>query len=479
MPNRKDEILEAEKLKSFLKQAELLKYFTKENLLRLNRGEQTTFIKNVHYEGKVWDGMFQLIADQDGTYILHFNKCAVPIEIPDKVLGKKLSGSEKTLLQNGDVIGPFRVGNHEIYFHIDKDTNSIAVYFPKNIGIPDEIMGYRLSSFEKRMIDGGNAIGPKVFCADGHYFIGHFSVEKHEGLYLWKTHYDKELSKREAAKLSSKYNEPPEVNINREMTELQQQILFVPPPPEREILESIPIPYYPLDNESLGKTLKNKDISLYQNNTFNIITLNIKKEKGIPAELFKYSFSQDEINRLKNGETLHNRTFTFASGDKIKANVNLTVYGEINRIELQINSKKKNGHEQYIESGQKFDLSELSVRDKQIMDLLDKRYVRELNSMAENGIKPSTTLKNLIYTNTTLNDNDKRMVTAVFNLGTFPANSQSKPEPQIRQNEASNEIAMSSSKTVRPKIAASRDNKSNLNNKRHVTSSVRSLFHDM
>ncbi len=478
MPNNREIIPDTEILINYLKKAGLLQYFDGENIKRLNRGEPTSIINNVHYEGKVWDGTFQLIEDQDQAHILHFKKCKVEIEIPDKVHGKKLSSVEKSALMRGEAIGPFIIGNQEIYLHLDNVSNTIAVYSPNKIGIPDEIMGYKLSSFEKRLLDGGNTIGPKVFCADGHYFIGHFSVDKKDDLYMWKTHYDKELSKREALNLIPRYNESQKENEPEGLTELQKQIFFIPPPPERKALQNVPIPYYPFDNEAMGKELKNKDVSLYRNNTFNLITLNIKKNKGLPRELFKDTFSGEDITHLKNGETLHCRNFTFVSGDMVTGDILLKEFGEINRLTIQIKAQKKKGQESYTETDQKFNIGDLSHRDRQIMDSLDKRDVKSLNYLAENGVKPSWELRRLIYANSRLKDSDKRMVAAVFNIDPMPDNSLNKREVNGNRNNSS-ELLLTSGKTEKPKISRLGNNFSRSYNKRHIAMSLKNLFHDM
>ncbi len=479
MPINSETILDYEILRNYLKNAGMLQYFSDENLLRLNRGESTNIINNVHYEGKVWDGVFQLTEDQDGAHILNFKKCEVALEIPDKVLGKKLTSVEKAALRQGEVIGPFLTGKQELYLHLDNVSKTIAVYSPNKIGIPDELMGYKLSSLDKRLLEGGNTIGPKVFCADGHYFIGHFSIEKKDGLSLWKTHYDKELSKKEAFKQIPKYNELSEVNVPGGLTELQKQIFFIPPPPERKNLQKIPIPYYPLDNEAMGNALKNNDISLYRNNTFNLITLNITKNKGLPKELFNDTFSAEDIAGLKNGETLKNRNFSFNSGDMVKGSISLIEFGEINRLTIQINSQKKNGQKEYIETVQKFDISAFSHRDRQIMDLLDKRDVKSLNSLAENGVKPSAALRHLIYTSKKLQDSDKRMVAAVFNIDPIPYNSLNTMESKVKRNDTSTELLLDSGRIEKPKITAPEKNFSTGYNRGHISSGIKGLFHDM
>jgi hypothetical protein len=229
-PEVNDAILESGELRTFLKKVHLLKYFSESDFQRLNHGRLTSVIRNVHYEGKIWDGSFQLIIEEDGSHTLHFKKCNVRIDIPDKVLGKKLSRRDKESLLAGEAIGPFKIGKHDMFFHVDRESNTISLYSAKIIGVPEEIMGYKISGKDRELLEEGSSIGPKVFSVNGHNFIGHFSIEERDGLYLWKMQYDKELTKYEAAELTKKYNESQGLNVSNAygMTDIQKQIFFMP-----------------------------------------------------------------------------------------------------------------------------------------------------------------------------------------------------------------------------------------------------------
>jgi hypothetical protein len=61
-----------------------------------------------------------------------------------------------------------------------------------------------------------------------------------------------------------------------------------------------------------------------------------------------------------------------------------------------------------------YDLRKFSQNDQLFMDLVDKKDVKALQNLAENGIKPSENLNQLIFLNTRISDRDKQTMAAIF-----------------------------------------------------------------
>lgn len=477
-------IMNADLLEETLSKSDLLGYFSADDLKRLNEGKLTSIIKNVHYQGKILEGRFLIYIETDGSHTLHFKKCNNEIVIPEKVLGKKLSGKEKNLLAKGEAIGPFLIGKNEMYFHVDREFNTFTMYSPKGIGLPNDFMGYKFSSNDIQLLNSGKSIGPKVFCADGHYFMGSFSIDKNEVLYLFNIQYDKELPKSDALKLVTKYNDSQYNNGIHGLTDLERQAFFVP---------SIPVVTDKIndtsscfsDNTPTGYAFKNESYSFYYNQAFEFITFDIAKKIGIPGKLFGNTFSYEELTRLQKGETLHNRILTFVSGDRMNANISLWDYDEMNRgmnrIIIQINSQRKKEQEEYIETLQKFDIQKFSRNDQLIMNLVDKKDVKALNNLAENGIKPSENLNRLIYFNSNIGENDKNRIARIFNNNPDEVRLMN---PMTSQNNVKNpeqNPSMNAGKLNNSKIKdAGKFQKNETDHqKRNFAYSIKNLFNDM
>ncbi len=483
-------LFDEEKLKSSLEKAGYLEYLSENDLKTLNAGLKTSVVKNVHHEGKVMDCSFQILVDSDGKTKLHLNKIKEELDIPDKILGKKLSKAALAELANGKPIGPFNIGKHDLYFHVDKNTNTISMYCANNLGIPNEMMGYKFSDSEKSELDKGKVLGPKVFYAEGHYFIGQFSIEKQAEVNLWKTNYNKGLSKEEALKLITRYNNTKE-NSPSVFTDIQRKALFIPD--HSPVKEDMTLIHNSYEGDKTLKSyiVKSNDQSntLVYNYTLNSYYLNMDKNLGFPERMFKNSFTEEEIRRLKKGEILQDKTFTFNSGDKINANLKLIdKEGKYSMI-FQINSIRKHGEEKFLVSNQSYDLQKFSEHDKLIMDLVDKKDFKVLNKFIESGIKPSEDINRLIFSNSRIDDNVKQQIANILKPDPKLLNSSKiglgKDKSVAGSKDNSPEIPITSKDIKNPKIPTVDEirnkgaNKGVNKNKTHVASAVKGLFNDM
>lgn len=102
------------------------------------------------------------------------------LEIPNEVLGHKLTDKEKQDLMNGERVQiNGKKGN--VYLEIDSDLNSIIVLSEKELSIPDRIGGYELSNADKYLLANGYSLDNKLLKDGNGYFIADISLtpDKH------------------------------------------------------------------------------------------------------------------------------------------------------------------------------------------------------------------------------------------------------------------------------------------------------------
>lgn len=109
---------------------------------------------------------------------IHYKK--ERLEIPNEVLGHKLTDKEKQDLMNGERVQiNGKKGN--VYLEIDSDLNSIIVLSEKELSIPDRIGGYELSNADKYLLANGYSLDNKLLKDGNGYFIADISLtpDKH------------------------------------------------------------------------------------------------------------------------------------------------------------------------------------------------------------------------------------------------------------------------------------------------------------
>lgn len=91
--------------------------------------------------------------------------------IPDSIYGKKLTKKQKDDLVNGNVI-VLSSKKGDIMLQVDKDLNSVIVRSEKELSIPAQIGGYKLTAADKYLLANGYSLENKLMRAPkGEYII--------------------------------------------------------------------------------------------------------------------------------------------------------------------------------------------------------------------------------------------------------------------------------------------------------------------
>lgn len=496
---RKREIYPTQALKDFLEKENILKHFSEKDIARLAIGEYSSLIENVHLNGNVSDGKFFIAKDED-TFKLHQIQKSHIIDWPDDILGKKLTKTDHENLFNGKMLGPFDLYDNKMFFRFDKDLNKITLHTAKNIGVTDRLNeiptpqnekfgGYFFTDQEQNLIANGKEVGPKVFCADGAWFLGSYSREDKAMEVISKVTIHKPISESEAKKLISVYNNTASKKSDSKLDPIQKEAFFIPAPPVLNEAKSVSKSTTEIHSKSYS--IERKSVKLDYNDTFNYVSLTFDKKNGLPEEIFKNSFNQKDLDNLKTGKILENKEIQLKNGDKINANIQLVEVGDKYQLIFIINSHKQKGKNLVIDKSNLYPLQKYSAQDKLVMDLIDQKDFKGLNSIVESGYKPSEDIQKLIYSNISLSDNTKMVVAKTFKTEPDLVNSlhfnqalgTGKSPLALDSGKQTSDIKLSSSKDTDshqiPSPNKIKNKKEKNGNKHHVLNGLKSMFNDM
>jgi hypothetical protein len=172
----------------------------------LEFGERV-FLSNMKREdGSVIDGEVFLKPGKDNQPEMHFNFKREELVIPDKLLGKTLTEEEKTTLENGRMVGPIKHKEGEFYLQADLKLNQIVIKSDKELGIKNEIGGYKFTDSEKLMLAEGGKLGARVYKGEQGYFVAEMQMTPDKrGITVSNI---KSISNNEAKELIQKLNFP-------------------------------------------------------------------------------------------------------------------------------------------------------------------------------------------------------------------------------------------------------------------------------
>lgn len=108
---------------------------------------------------------------ENGVSILYRKE---KLEIPEKILGKRLSEKDRLELAEGGRI-QIRGKRGNIYVEIDKELNSVIIRSEKELHIPQEIGGYKLTDADKYLLANGYSLDNKLLHSKEGYFLADIS----------------------------------------------------------------------------------------------------------------------------------------------------------------------------------------------------------------------------------------------------------------------------------------------------------------
>lgn len=156
-----DRLFDAQDVKSLL---DTIGVEPSEHLIdRLSQGLESDLLENALINGAYQDGKIKLFRDKSsGTVKFSFKSRSEKLEIPEKILGHKLTDEEKKSLQALKTV-LIKKGSNTFGIAIDKDLNRVVVKGDKELGLLKEVGEYKFSLKEQEALINGKEVGPKIF----------------------------------------------------------------------------------------------------------------------------------------------------------------------------------------------------------------------------------------------------------------------------------------------------------------------------
>lgn len=121
--------------------------------------------------------------------------------IPDKILDKKLNDEEKATLKEGNYFALEKEAKRFL-IKVDPQVNAVTVRTPAEVGIKEELGGYKFGKDELARLANGQAVGPKVYNSPKYgYFVSNLEIKNEGNSFEYKYSNIVSISKKEAEKL--------------------------------------------------------------------------------------------------------------------------------------------------------------------------------------------------------------------------------------------------------------------------------------
>ena len=95
--------------------------------------------------------------------------------IPDRICGKSLSQKQKKDLLDGNYV-VLAGDKGDIFLQVDRDLNAVVIRSHKELSIPTEIGGYKLTTADKYLLANGYSLDNKLLKGDEGYFIANVKL---------------------------------------------------------------------------------------------------------------------------------------------------------------------------------------------------------------------------------------------------------------------------------------------------------------
>lgn len=196
--------------------------FSEKQIALLSRGEMVT-ISGISLDGiekrDIAVKMQSFLDDQQQVQKgLMFSVKAKTLEIPDRILDHQLSAEEKQSLHKGEFVGIVK-DDRNFLVSVNQKTNSVVVNVPAELGIKEELGGYKFSKNELAHLANGKELPTRLFKSDKHgFYTAELRVVKEGNQVSYQFNNVASINPAEAAKLSSKLNNhllPSEDNTNK------------------------------------------------------------------------------------------------------------------------------------------------------------------------------------------------------------------------------------------------------------------------
>jgi hypothetical protein len=199
---------------------------------------------------------------------LAFTAKADKLEIPDSILERQLNDDEKKQLKAGKTF-VFEREDRKYHISIDQKLNTISVRTPQELGIKEELGGYKFSKRELERLGNGVNIGPRVYKSPKYgYFMADLEIKQKGDHFEYKYKDVVNLNRKEAIKLKDILNK----DIQPYSEDIHHKVM--------DAMDDRPEGYEKAFEESVKKSNKEpeyKDVTKAKNGTDKSETVRYKK----------------------------------------------------------------------------------------------------------------------------------------------------------------------------------------------------------
>lgn len=271
--------------------------------------------------------------------------------IPESIYGKKLSKKQKEDLANGNVI-VLSSRKGDIMLQVDKELNAVIVRSEKELAIPSEIGGYKLTPADKYLLANGYALENKLMQSPkGEYIIADVSMTPDKKGYQFSN--IQSISETKAKELLQKKLESGKESVlsaDREHSEVKEHIK-----PEGRDMDA-----------ELKEAVANKDYE----------KMALLKEEGYkPSEEVIKGLEKENLVDQQQAIVIEKLFGTKPEVQEIKDTEDKKEYDNNENVELNVDSVDK-----------KYSVSEL---DKEFVNAVENNDFIKLSQLKEQGYKPS------------------------------------------------------------------------------------------
>lgn len=268
--------------------------------------------------------------------------------IPDSIYGKKLTKKQKDDLVNGNVI-VLSSKKGDIMLQVDKDLNSVIVRSEKELSIPAQIGGYKLTAADKYLLANGYSLENKLMRSPkGEYIIADVTMTPDKKGYQFSN--IQTISETKAKELLQRKLEVEKEHVispEKEQVEEQERMKK---PTARDLASELKEAVEKNDYEKMAKL----------------------KEEG-------YKPSEEVIKRL--GQEVHI--------DSKQAIVIEKLFGTKPEVEVQKEEEIVQKKEENIENVNKAEKMSSPELDKEFKNAVEKGDFVKLSQLKEQGYHPS------------------------------------------------------------------------------------------
>lgn len=202
--SQEENLFELSEIPRFLYNKEL----TDNQRKRLASGRQTELIRDIVIDrnSPPIDAKVTAIKNEEGKLELSYDYAEKQFTMPGKIFGQALTAEQKDKLFEGELISVAYRGS-DYFVGLDRELNKITVKSGRQIGIPEQVADYKLTTEDKLNLANGKAMDTRLYATpEGDYFTARLKfTDDRQGIEFGEIKF---VSRENVIELREKYNTP-------------------------------------------------------------------------------------------------------------------------------------------------------------------------------------------------------------------------------------------------------------------------------